>query len=72
MQALLTNTGGARKFGDKIVGIETIRAAQQLVLRVAEAQLQHAAWTHQQRMARLTRVLVADFAELKRARAGST
>jgi ATP-dependent helicase/nuclease subunit A len=67
MQALLTNTGGARKFGDKIIGIETIRAAQQLVLRVAEAQLQHAAWTHQQRMARLTRLLVADFAELKRA-----
>ncbi|APW38390.1 DNA helicase UvrD [Rhodoferax koreense] len=67
MAALLTATGGARKFGDKIVGIENIRAAQELVLRVAEAQLQQAAWTHQQRMARLTRLLVAEFAALKRA-----
>jgi len=65
--ALLTGTGAARKFGEKIVGIEAIRAAQELVLRVADAQLQQAAWQHQQRMARLTRLLVAEFAALKRA-----
>ncbi len=67
MAALLTSTGGARKFGEKIVGIDTIRAAQALVLRVADAQLQQAAWVHQQRMARLTRLLVEEFAALKRA-----
>ncbi len=63
--ALLTATGSARKFGEKIVGIATIRAAQELALQVAQAQLQHAAWAHQQRMARLTRILVAALAALK-------
>nr|WP_315426116.1 UvrD-helicase domain-containing protein [uncultured Albidiferax sp.] len=63
--ALLTATGSARKFGEKIVGIQAIRAAQELVLQVGQAQLQHAAWSHQQRMARLTRVLIAELAALK-------
>jgi ATP-dependent helicase/nuclease subunit A len=66
--ALLTNDGTARKFGEKIVGIERIRAAQDLALRVAAARTQHEAWLHQQRMARLTRVLSASFAALKRER----
>ncbi|RYX92447.1 MAG: DNA helicase UvrD [Comamonadaceae bacterium] len=66
--ALLTNEGTPRKFGEKIVGIDGIRAAQELVLRVAAAQTQHAAWLHQQRMARLTRLLVASFSALKRER----
>ncbi|WP_367850017.1 UvrD-helicase domain-containing protein [Rhodoferax sp. WC2427] len=65
LAALLTQKGTARKFGEKIVGIATVRAAQDLVLQVAQAQLQHAAWAHQQRMARLTRVLIAELAALK-------
>ncbi|MBT9506552.1 exodeoxyribonuclease V subunit beta [Rhodoferax sp.] len=64
--ALLTNTGSPRKFGEKIAGIERVREAQDLVLRVVAARLQHAAWTYQQRMARLTRVLLQEFAALKR------
>ena len=64
--ALLTATGTPRKFGEKIVGIEWVREAQDLVLRVVAARLQHAAWTYQQRMARLTRVLLKEFSALKR------
>ncbi len=66
--ALLTNDGTARKFGDKLAGIELIRQAQALALRVADARAQHEAWLHQQRMARLTRVLIASFSQLKRER----
>ncbi|BDT67438.1 RecBCD enzyme subunit RecB [Comamonadaceae bacterium OS-1] len=65
LAALLTQKGTARKFGEKIVGIATVRAAQDLVLQVAQAQLQNAAWAHQQRMARLTRILIAELAALK-------
>nr|WP_315241198.1 UvrD-helicase domain-containing protein [uncultured Albidiferax sp.] len=65
LAALLTQKGTARKFGEKIVGIATVRTAQDLVLQVAQAQLQQAAWAHQQRMARLTRVLIAELAALK-------
>ncbi len=64
--ALLTDKGTARKFGEKIVGIATVRAAQDLVLQVLAAQNQHRAWDYQQRMARLTRVLIDDFSALKR------
>ena len=66
--ALLTNNGTARKFGEKIVDIERIRVAQDLALRVAAARVQYEAWLHQQRMARLTRVLAASFAGVKRER----
>jgi ATP-dependent helicase/nuclease subunit A len=66
--ALLTNEGTARKFGEKIIGISTVRAAQELVLAVAAARHQHDAWAYQQRMARLTRLLIAEFADLKRER----
>ena len=64
--ALLTEKGTPRKFGEKIVGIATIRQAQDLVLKVVEARHQCDAWGYQQRMARLTRVLIADFAAVKR------
>jgi ATP-dependent helicase/nuclease subunit A len=64
--ALLTEKGTARKFGDKITGIATVREAQELVLRLAAARQQHEAWDHQQRMARLTRVLIAEFTAVKR------
>jgi ATP-dependent helicase/nuclease subunit A len=66
--ALLTADGKARKFGEKIVGISTVREAQELVLAVAAARHQHDAWAYQQRMARLTRLLMAEFAALKRER----
>nr|WP_315228654.1 UvrD-helicase domain-containing protein [uncultured Albidiferax sp.] len=65
LAALLTQKGTARKFGEKIVGIATVRTAQDLALLVAQAQLQNAAWAHQQRMARLTRILIAELAALK-------
>jgi ATP-dependent helicase/nuclease subunit A len=64
--ALLTEKGTPRKFGEKIVGIERVRQAQDLVLRVVAASQQHEAWGYQQRMARLTRALIAQFTQLKR------
>jgi ATP-dependent helicase/nuclease subunit A len=64
--ALLTATGTPRKFGEKITGIESVREAQELVLRVVAARQQHAAWLYQQRMARLSRLLLKEFSKLKR------
>jgi len=66
--ALLTAEGKARKFGEKIVGIAMVRQAQDLVLAVAAACHQHEAWLYQLRMARLTRLLITEFAALKRER----
>lgn len=66
--ALLTEKGTPRKFGEKIVGIEQVRVAQELVLRVLAARQQHEAWLYQQRMARLARLLIAEFSALKQER----
>ena len=66
--ALLTEKGTARRFGEKIVDIETIRQAQEIVLLVVKARHQHEAWIYQQRMARLARSLIAQFTSLKRER----
>ncbi|MDP2065588.1 MAG: UvrD-helicase domain-containing protein [Burkholderiaceae bacterium] len=66
--ALLTQKEEPRKFSDKLLGIEAVRAAQQHLAELLAAQAQHEAWLYQQRMARLTRVLVAQFAALKRER----
>ncbi len=66
--ALLTKTGTPRKFSEKLSGIATVQQAQELLVRMAQAQAQHAAWLHQQRMARLVRGLVDDYAALKRER----
>ena len=68
MAALLTDKGEARKFSDKLIGIEQVRDAQALVLRWAKARQQHAAWLYQQRLTRLTRRLIEDFSSLKRER----
>lgn len=65
--SLLTQDGKPRKFGEKIIGIAQVRAAQQQVLDIVAAAQQHEAWLYQQRMARLVRVLVAEFAALKHA-----
>ncbi len=64
--ALLTEKGTPRKFGEKIAGIDLVRRAQDLVLRVVAARHQFDAWQYQQRMARLTRLLIAEFGALKR------
>ncbi len=66
--ALLTQKGTPRKLSDKLTGIETVRQAQDCLMEIAQAQAQHAAWLHQQRMARLTRLLVVEYAQLKRER----
>ncbi|WP_295856389.1 exodeoxyribonuclease V subunit beta, partial [uncultured Xylophilus sp.] len=66
--ALLTKEGEPRKFNDKLDGIDAVRHAQALVQRCGEAEAQHAAWLHHGRMARLVRLLVAEYAALKRER----
>ncbi len=68
LAALLTDKGTARKFGEKIIGIATVREAQDVALRLLEARVQCDAWDYQQRMARLARVLLAEFKALKRER----
>ncbi|HNV58093.1 MAG TPA: UvrD-helicase domain-containing protein, partial [Rhodoferax sp.] len=66
--ALLTQKGTPRKLSDKVAGIETVRQAQDCLMAIAQAQVQHQAWLHQHRMARLTRLLAQDYAQLKRER----
>ena len=68
LAALLTKDGTARKFGEKIIGIAGVRDAQDMALLLAAARQQHEAWDYQQRMARLTRTLIAEFTALKRER----
>jgi ATP-dependent helicase/nuclease subunit A len=68
LAALLTQKGEPRKFSDKLAGLELVRHAQELAIRLAAACRQHEAWLHHQRMARLARLLVAEFAALKRER----
>ena len=66
--ALLTEKGTPRKFNAALSENEFVARAQDLALRFQAAIAQHAAWQHQQRMARLTRILIAEFAALKRQR----
>ena len=68
VDALFTQAGGPRKFSDKLDGIDQVRAAQEEVTVLQQADAQHQAWLHQQRMTRLTRLLVQEFAQLKRQR----
>ena len=68
IDALFTQKAEPRKFGEKIVGIERVRIAQDLLQRVLQGRSQHAAWLHQQRLLRLGRVLLPEFAALKRER----
>lgn len=67
LEALLTQKGEPRKFSEKLAGLADVRAAQERALQYCAAQAQHAAWLHQQRMARLTRLLIRCFAEVKAA-----
>jgi ATP-dependent helicase/nuclease subunit A len=66
--ALLTEKGTPRKFNAALSENECVARAQDLALRFQSAIAQHAAWQHQQRMARLTRLLITEFAALKRQR----
>ncbi len=66
--ALFTGKNEPRKFSDKIPGLDAVRAAQDAAQRVWQAEQQHAAWQHQQRMARLARLLRQIYADLKRSR----
>ena len=66
--SLLTQKGDARKFSEKLEGLAQIRSAQDLAMRLAAACAQHDAWLHQQRMARLARLLIEQFGALKRER----
>lgn len=66
--ALLTQKKEPRKFSDKLAGIDAVRAAQDAVQRVVAARSQHEARQHQQRLARLARVLLVEYAALKRSR----
>ena len=68
LDALLTKSQEPRKFGEKIVGIAAVRVAQEQAVRLLAACRQHEAWQHQQRLARLTRVLLLAYADLKRER----
>jgi len=49
-------------------GLEAAREAEVELQRLSAAQRQHQAWLHQQRLARLTRILIAEYAALKRTR----
>jgi ATP-dependent helicase/nuclease subunit A len=66
--ALLTEKGTPRKFNATLAENEFVARAQDLALRFQAAIAQHAAWQHQQRMARLTRLLINEFGNLKRQR----
>ena len=68
MTALLTEKGTPRKFNATLSENELVARAQDLALRFQSAIAQHAAWQHQQRMARLTRLLINEFGNLKRQR----
>ena len=68
LAALLTQKGEPRKFSAKLAGLEQVRQAQELALRLAAACRQHESWLHHHRMARLARLLIAEFAALKRER----
>ncbi|MGQ0710601.1 MAG: UvrD-helicase domain-containing protein [Rhodoferax sp.] len=65
--ALLTQKGEPRKLLDSVAQVELARAAQALLLEHRQALRQHRAWQHQQRMARLARQLLRDFARVKSA-----
>lgn len=69
-QALLNKDNQARKYRSKISDEDRphIQRAQAYLLEILAVQHQHSCWLYQQRMSRLGRVLLAEFAALKRAR----
>jgi ATP-dependent helicase/nuclease subunit A len=66
LAALLTQTQTPRKFSEKLNGFVHIQAAQALAVQLLPARHQHACWLYQQRLTRLTRLLLTCFAQIKR------
>jgi ATP-dependent helicase/nuclease subunit A len=66
--SLFTQKGTPRAFSNTVPHLATVQEAQAEVTRLLRACGQHDAWLHQQRMARLTRILVGCFAQVKRER----
>jgi ATP-dependent helicase/nuclease subunit A len=66
--ALLTDTGQPRKFNEGLAALPELRAAQALARDLLAARCQHDAWLHHGRIVRMTRVLLREFAALKRER----
>lgn len=64
--ALLTQSREIRKFSEKIAGLDDVRTAQSLAQQLCAATLQHEAWLHHGRVARLARLLLQSYAALKR------
>ena len=68
LAALLTQKGEPRKFTDKLAGLDRVREAQALATQLSAAHEQHQGWLHHNRMARLARLLIVEFAAHKRER----
>jgi ATP-dependent helicase/nuclease subunit A len=66
LDALLTQSREGRKFSEKLAGLDDVRTAQSLAQRLCAAALQHEAWLHHRRTARLARHLLAAYAAVKR------
>lgn len=66
--ALMTKKAEPAKFSKNLSEPDAVWSAQELVQRALQAQGQHEAWSYHQRMARVTRVMITEFATLKRER----
>ena len=66
--ALLTQAGKPRAFGDKHQDVQTVRLAQEAMQRVLAALAQHQGWLHHHRLTLLARSLLAAWADFKRER----
>ncbi|MBT0568732.1 UvrD-helicase domain-containing protein [Curvibacter sp. CHRR-16] len=64
--ALMTGTGSPRKLSEKNADLSSVLLVQELLQRCEQARQHHACWQHQQRLTRLTRLLLQDFAAVKR------
>jgi ATP-dependent helicase/nuclease subunit A len=63
--ALLTKKKTPLKVSDKIIGVDSVYQAQDLVVRCLQASLQEESYVFQQRMTRLSRALILEFSILK-------
>ena len=64
--ALLTDKLQPRKFNDALAASPEVRAAQELARDLNAARCQHDARAHHERITRLARILLREFAQLKR------
>ncbi|MBC5766605.1 UvrD-helicase domain-containing protein [Ramlibacter sp. GTP1] len=66
LSALLTDKYLPRKFNDTLASTPEVRQAQTLAREIYAARCQHEAWLHHERTTRLARILLREFAALKR------